>query len=345
MKKKLLFITLLLPTLLLIAATPVFTAMEENFVSVEVATEEAINRYDSYHEFIEFKEKGYQKIVFQAAVPLKEFKFIEIIRNDKGMPAKGRALYSLNELKPDKPFVVTWMEWGSMPHRGITFIDNKNETRCFFITLHGGDGSIVLSAYPVAYQGVPEAYKPILDALFLLEERLLKAGYDSTDDLKTVGFAEAPSPRDSVLGYALVDLNNDGIVELLLGSIHGLNDSAPYSIFTLRDGKPVLLTSFWSRSRGVISTDGTIYSVGSGGASTTYLSSFKLDTNTGNLIQLTDIQSGYSASENKTFFFQMMDGKKHYISEQEFENFLMIYDNPPNKMNLTILTIPIVLQP
>lgn len=155
MKKHFLFITLWLSPLLLIAATPGLAAVEKTVVSVTVAEEEALSGYDSYHEFIEFEEKGYQRIIFHAAIPLKEFKFIEIINNDEGLPVKARALYSLNELKPDEPFVVTWMEWGSMPHRGIVFIDEDNETRCYFIAMSGDDGSLVLNEHPVACQDAP----------------------------------------------------------------------------------------------------------------------------------------------------------------------------------------------
>ncbi len=193
--------------------------------------------------------------------------------------------------------------------------------------------------YPAAYQGASEAYKPILDAMFLLEERTCREEYGSGEDLEILGFAEYPYPRDNMLGYSLIDLNIDGVFELLLGSIDGLSNSAPNSIFTLKDGQPVLLASFSSRSRGVISADGTIYSTGSGGAAYTYLSSFKLDKNADMLTQLTDMRSDYSYLEEKPYFFQVMEGRNHYISEQEFFDFYKMYDNPSERMKLTFIPI------
>jgi len=192
-------------------------------------------------------------------------------------------------------------------------------------------------AYPTAYQNAPEVYKPILDALFLLEEHMRCEEYGSGEDLEIVGFGEYP--YDSVLGYAIVDLNNDGVLELLLGTIDGLNNAAPYSIFTLKDGQPVLLASFWSRSRGVISADGIIYNAGSGGAAYTYLSTFRLDKNADTLIQLTDMRSDYSFSEEKPYYFQVIEGRNHYISEQDFFDFCKMYDAPPERMKLTFIPI------
>ena len=117
--------------------------------------------------------------------------------------------------------------------------------------------------YPIAYKGSPEEYKPILDALLLLGERLRLGEYGYGYDLEAVGFGECPYPSDSTLGYALVDLNNDETPELLLGYLYSTEDGQEEfqlcSVFTLKAGKPVLLKSFWSRSRGAISADGTIY--------------------------------------------------------------------------------------
>lgn len=191
---------------------------------------------------------------------------------------------------------------------------------------------------PQSYAGALSAYKPILDDLYLFSERMrLGESFEYTwENAGELGFVE---PLWDGIGYALVDINNDGIPELLLGSIDGLNNASPHSIFTLKDGKPVLLESFWSRSRGKLSADGIIYSVGSGGAAYTYLSSYRLDRNADKLTKLTEMFSDYSSSEEKSYFVQVVNGKNHYITEKEFWNFREEYENPAKIIKLTVFPI------
>ena len=196
---------------------------------------------------------------------------------------------------------------------------------------------VALIEYPKSYQAAPVEYKPVLDALFLLRENIVQE-YDPGEELGTVGFNEYPS-SSAMLGYALVDLNNDGIFELLLGYVDGLNDSAPMSIFTLKDGKPVLLKSFWRRSRGEVSVDGIIYNVGSSGAAHTSLSSYRLDKNAAVLTQLTHIFSDFSSAESKAYFVRVVDGKNHYITQREFGELRIKYIDPPEKMALKVYPI------
>ena len=193
---------------------------------------------------------------------------------------------------------------------------------------------------PQSYRGAPIEYKPQLDDLYLLSERIRrgdKIGAVFHDDwVGETGFAEIPSGE---LGYAVVDINSDGIPELLLGTKDKLVDSSPDSIFTLRDGEPVLLQSFWGRSCGAVSADGTIYNVGSGSAWHAYLSSYKLYENADALTQLTAINSDYSNLDEKPYYFQIVDGRNHYISEDGFRRFLETYLDPPEKMKLTFIPI------
>lgn len=199
----------------------------------------------------------------------------------------------------------------------------------------GGVSTIPIE-YPLSYQGAPSGYRSILDNLYLLSEHM--HGEEPLDSiLEEVGFAEYP--RDGKLAYAVVDINDDNVPELLLGTVDGLRNAAPHSIFTIKDGKPVLLGSFWSRNSGVISADGIIYRIGSGGASYTYLSSYKLDKKADTLTQLTDIHSDYSDSEGKPYFVQVVDGRNRYITEEVFWDLYEQYDNLPETIDLTIMPI------
>lgn len=75
------------------------------------------------------------------------------------------------------------------------------------------------------------------------------------------------------VGFAFLDLNQDGIDELILGWIGNefwnMEEGYVFAIYTLVDGKPVLAIEGWERNRYVIGKDGYLYNSGSGGASYT----------------------------------------------------------------------------
>ena len=196
---------------------------------------------------------------------------------------------------------------------------------------------------PQSYQGAPTEYKPVLDALYIVSERIRRDeavdlfGTNCFDDtLEIIGFGGLPRGE---LGYAVVDINNDGILELILGAIDGLENAAPYSVFTLRDGEPVRVKSFWCRSSGVISADGTIYRVGFGGAAYTYLTSYRLEENAYTLTQLTSMSSDYSQIEERAYYIQVVDNRNHFITEDEFWDFFEKYNDPSDPMKLKVISI------
>lgn len=123
---------------------------EEVLVSVDYATDELLSQYDSFVEFIEFEDGRYQKIVFTTNVTAKDFKFIEIgLEEDSAAIAffEKEVLFSIDELSAEEPFLVTWMEWGAIPHRGISYIDETGTTRYFCIVMSGEDGSLYLDEF------------------------------------------------------------------------------------------------------------------------------------------------------------------------------------------------------
>lgn len=116
-------------------------------VNVDYVTDDLLSKYSSYNEFTEFEEEGYQKIVFLADNSVRDFRFIQIGYEDEAANIyffESKELYSLPELSPEKPLVVTWMQAGTIPHRGITFVDEENISRYFYITMSGEDGSLRL---------------------------------------------------------------------------------------------------------------------------------------------------------------------------------------------------------
>lgn len=123
---------------------------EKALVNVDYATDELLSKYDSFSEFTEFEDEGFQKIIFTTNIAVKDFKFIEVGFKDDNIDFtffESDVLYSLEELSPAKPFVVSWMEQGSIPHRGISFIDETGATRHFCITMSGEDGSVFLAEF------------------------------------------------------------------------------------------------------------------------------------------------------------------------------------------------------
>jgi len=120
---------------------------EEAFIDVRIIDEVDLDSYSSFDEFVEFDEEGYQRIVFTTSAVVTDFRFIEVGYNSDGPTIEffeSSVLYSIDELLPEKPLVVTWMEWGLIPHRGISYIDENSTRKFFSINLSGYDGSLLL---------------------------------------------------------------------------------------------------------------------------------------------------------------------------------------------------------
>ena len=71
------------------------------------------------------------------------------------------------------------------------------------------------------------------------------------------------------VGYALKDLDENGVPELIVAGINPTYDPGPvlFEVFTLENKTPVQLLVSWARSRNFLLPDNRIYNEGSGGAS------------------------------------------------------------------------------
>ncbi len=127
--------------------TPTATAGGELTVSIHSASEEILGRYDSVEEFTQAENEYSQRVLITTSATARDFKLIaiEFVQDDEELLfTEGELLYSLAELTPEKPLVFWETFHGLVPSRAISFLDESNVTRYFYLAISGKDGSPVL---------------------------------------------------------------------------------------------------------------------------------------------------------------------------------------------------------
>ena len=127
-------------------------------------------------------------------------------------------------------------------------------------------------------------YRIVLDSNF----ELIMGGADAYEYRDgTSGIGEVIRNSDEIaadaIGYTFLDVNQDGVAELIIGSIDEEKEGKYYgqniySAYTYKD-IPYLLIEGWSRNRCFLLEDGTFYTEGSGGAMYRILENYVLDVN------------------------------------------------------------------
>ena len=199
----------------------------------------------------------------------------------------------------------------------------------------------VLIEYPASYRDAPAAYKPNLDALYALEQLLRQ---DKEGELFAPGSDTFPLFQDCLekafihdiygnggFGYAIKDINKDGIVELII--LQNEEENFMCSIYTLKHGKPVNLDYYGRRFPGRLTADGTIYQTQYGGTSR-FMKSSRLKAGASELTLLTEYYM-----EHPDCYKGAYDGEREPITEEEWEAVWEQYSNPPNPMPLTFIPI------
>lgn len=105
---------------------------------------------------------------------------------------------------------------------------------------------------------------------------------DGTSGMGEVIMNSEENEADTI-GYTFLDVNHDGVAELIIGSISEEKEGKYYgqniySAYTYKD-TPHLLLEGWSRNRCFLLEDGTFYTEGSGGAMYRMLENYVLDEN------------------------------------------------------------------
>lgn len=183
----------------------------------------------------------------------------------------------------------------------------------------------------------PEAYGPILDALRILSivggNELDQRGDAFTKSANFLNFAGYNYITDN-MGYAVVDINGDGTLELVL-----LNETMHMlALYTLRGSEPIWLTGWTHRSYGTITADGTIYSSGANSASSSILYTHKLEPGADSLTELSYYFYDYVDGQGLKLR-ESSGGEWRPATEEEITKLIARWDNPPKPMKLTFIPI------
>jgi len=100
-------------------------------------TDELLNKYASFHEYIDNKDGD--TLIIRTDTAIKDFAFISVKYDDTGDKVSllaGDTLFSVDELSPQKPFVVKMLDPGGvLPAYGISFVDENGVKRYYSINL------------------------------------------------------------------------------------------------------------------------------------------------------------------------------------------------------------------
>ena len=160
------------------------------------------------------------------------------------------------------------------------------------------------------WPGVPEAYWPLLD----------RYNYNY------------------IPYYALVDINGDGIPELLLAFLYIYPELRPYRMFTLIDGEAVNVACFGHRGITRFTADGTIYRSGGRGRHR-WLTSWRLEPGATELTRLTEWDAEYDEDFSQRSYFSGIGDNRQPIAASEFYAARERYINPPNLMQLNFVPL------
>lgn len=127
-------------------------------------------------------------------------------------------------------------------------------------------------------------YQDILDNAY---EVIIHRGADfvEADEIfSSIGIWEAGLGRNTEealagIGYTYYDVDGNGIEELIIMDTDedsDIWDNRILTMYSLLDGKPVLVIDGWARNRYYLLNDGTFYNEGSGGAAYTIFATYRM---------------------------------------------------------------------
>ena len=125
-------------------------APEKVIITFDYAYDEFLAKDGGYDKYVDGDSEYGINVVFRANVAVDGFQYVSLdyvestSDNDNVNFEVENVLYAPPQLTPERPFVVTMLLDGTIPNRGITYIDENGTTRYFTISMSGQDNSLCL---------------------------------------------------------------------------------------------------------------------------------------------------------------------------------------------------------
>ena len=163
------------------------------------------------------------------------------------------------------------------------------------------------------------------DSLFEIPNETAKEWY--TTVLNAVLSHDIQDDHFYQYGYTVTDLNNDGIDELILRQYN----HRVLAVFSMVDGKPVLLGGYRARYSCWIDPNGLLRVHGSSGAAYFHSCVYQVANGGGELILLEEHGcDGYDESTGTLLYYKVVDGEKVPLTEAEKKSGVITRKIPKN---------------
>jgi hypothetical protein len=126
-------------------------------------------------------------------------------------------------------------------------------------------------------------------------------GYEEVSYLFNWPYTEVKTLSDA--GYTFIDLDNDGVLELLVTSVEAAVEGMIYDLYTFKNGTIIHLATSGERYRYYLCDDNTIYYEGSGGAMLSSFKKYMIDDNKDSLrLEEIVLYDGYADEKNPWYY-------------------------------------------
>ncbi len=175
-------------------------------------------------------------------------------------------------------------------------------------TFYGSGGSVSTSPAYIYVGDFLTAYGSVIEKYRIARQVNIRGAGDADQ----YGVSEWMAYYDHV-GYALKDLDKNGIPELLISGTGSQYENTPilFEVYTLVNNTPVQILISWARIRYYLMTDNRIYHEGSGGAAHSIFEFFRVD---GDHLQFVE---GYSTANDSDSSFTTLYHSSNWNGETD----------------------------